>query len=537
MTENIQQSLNACRKLEEAWNVLMRLRVYSGRILLASEQFNGSITFRDGKIIASYVAETGLTGEAAFNQLVLAQDARCIYQADPDAGLKTPSKVAANSPNRTASPAPTAAPPVTAAAPPAPNAHPASAPNAHPASAPNVTPTPAPNAPPAPGAELPGSQTMPGQTIPELRPVELTAGSSTEEERREFLSDTGLLQTDEGLPDERKKILAVAGQFVDDEAFAQVAFPDLQSMQSLSEQQQEAMQALVALADKHQFARQTGALEDSSLTINDEQLWMLGEVLLSRSSDTQRQEFVQMDARLVAQQDEHLRPFTEPPLAQPSEQAEAPLSRMIPSYATDFGRSDAMVTDEFKAKQTNFLKRSITSFDNIAAVARRPTPVNKAFIGPSLVAGVCVALFTVPALLRNSAESTLEPELAQQTAEFIVDEEMESSVPRRHAQPFELPAGTLNSSAPESKGEQSGLNPEVAPVPQAGRTGDALIDSLEKQLAQNSLSIESRIELIRLYKARKDLKRARELAVLGFKLPTATAEERQKLWQLFKECQ
>lgn len=492
MSSQIEQSLNACKSLEQAWNAVIGQGLRSGIIFVVSEHVNGSIAFTDGNIVFARIDETGLQGEHAFKQLAGITGARFAYIPPSPLNAPVNQRTEPQAAADTDDPWAAYAPPL---------------------------------------------------------PVRKPAGA-TENEFREFLANTGALtNTDDSLPEQKKKLLEMARQFSDEEAFQHVAYPDLHSTQGLSERQQQVIQALVRTADVQAFSAHTGALDDARLALNEEQIWMLGEVLLSRSTDDQKREFVEIDSRMRSESEHLGRAFSEPEMPPPPEGQTSPKGLSTPAFASDFKRSDIIDLDNEKAKQSGF--GALTSSDDAGVVRRSRLRVAryKKFLAPAVMASLCLALFTVPAVLRGPSQMSDDDELWQQQTDQMMDEELQAEAEQRReqkpvaAQPASqavLPQPQTpapSASAGESAQSEPAQSPLVASTSQTITVDANDQDALEKALAANPQSLQLRIALVRLYKAKKDFKRARQLAVLGFNLPNATSEERNELWRLFKECQ
>ena len=482
MSSELEYRFSTCNTLEDAWKMALGLNLRSGMIKVSSNTLNGGIAFLDGKIVAACVDETGDKGQSAFNTLASLKQLSCEYLALNDEQGQKPSSFAKD----------VAADHATA-----------------PVSANTVT--------------------------------ELFQQMVASDNRREFFNDDGTFKdADRALSQEQLKLLEVVRELSDAEAFHEQSQPDLDSTVSLSEKQAKAVKALAASADPEGFSQYTGELDNKELVVTDEQLWMLGEILGERSPQEHKSEFAQESQQLKTTGHEHFRDFV--PVAQaPAEDAmPAALELTRAGFPSDFHTGDPTAVKGTKTKDVSEWIPGQSDGMSMVVPAKLQQHRYARLVAPAMVAIVCVSLFAILATVRNLDNFTVSPEIGKEQTHRLVDEQFRLESPLRArpvpAQP--KAAAAPNQSPPPNTTADSHDTESLFEAKLAQNKGqaDKAAQILEDALTANPLSCAMRIQLIKLYKAKGQLRRARELAILGFKL-ASTPADRKALWDLFIECQ
>lgn len=173
-----------------------------------------------------------------------------------------------------------------------------------------------------------------------------------------------------------------------------------------------------------------------------------------------------------------------------------------------------------------------------ASVAIKKSELNfRPYVGPTIVACLCVAAYVGPQLIWHSAGNTGSDPIEKQQVKRIVYtayDQGQDDKPRQR-QAFVLPPGASTAPAqPASPPDTTGGGSSDAPAAEPKYTaGD---EASELRLAQSPASLSTLEALIRSYISAKQYRRARSLAAAGFRSGFCTPAERQRFWQLYVEC-
>jgi hypothetical protein len=144
----------------------------------------------------------------------------------------------------------------------------------------------------------------------------------------------------------------------------------------------------------------------------------------------------------------------------------------------------------------------------------------------SIVVVACVGTYTIPAFITGAPSPQLREEVAKRQWEAI-DNGIAEGQP---TQPFELPAAARRNIAPASGGSNAGTSPTS---PEQKSTTDATLIELEEAWAKDHSSLALLKRMVAAYRARGNVRRARELAAEGFRLTQGDPAQRQYFWDLY----
>jgi hypothetical protein len=181
-----------------------------------------------------------------------------------------------------------------------------------------------------------------------------------------------------------------------------------------------------------------------------------------------------------------------------------------------------------------------------AAAARPQDPkvvvVMANYVMPAVVVGLCVAIYVVPGILWTGSDAGMAAVLRQKqinsTADIVYDGADDTGA--QGSAPFQMPQGTTG---PIGGVTASGGNMEVGATDQSHAETSVNVsladpaDQEEFALAESRTTLPQLEQLIYNYIGKRKFRRARDLAVAGFKSPVATPEEKQRFWALYLQCQ
>lgn len=525
-----------CRTLASALKVLGRTQE-SGVVQLRSNELNGVVSFSDGNITGAYIVGTGKGGEEAFLELIQAQFDTCESLVE-DSQLF-------NARNRCEISISSVTP------------HDSSDPNATKEWDPEFL-----ERIMRESIEITGEINMAGS-----RASDLPKGSASASEPVIVGSETGSLSK------AQKIVLSESRHFTDVESFYDTVDPGLvqqesntelkkelldkvvldhgpfesdelglaiDEQQSLGDKQKDLLQVYAAVSDAASFEEHEVALSEEPVH-STEEAWVAEHQ--QRPAEVVQAEFVSQDPKLETLDNVDFAPFVEPPSDDGAVEAEpeAPLPEIA---GTDYDGLIAPRPTGIIQKDALGLVTRPGDPNHVPAAytgprARPAVSIDPRFIGVAVLTVLSVGLFIVPSMIRDSAGG--DKNLANQSMQSALREELHDEVPYNVSKPSDLPKGSSSGTGAGARGGGSNsISAEPGPlglISESGvaKTGDVAIDQLEMQLLGEPNSVQLRAQLIRLLIARKAFERARVLAIIGFKDIPCSPDEKQLFWKLFKE--
>jgi hypothetical protein len=500
MSYQLNQKLQSCKSLDDALE-LIESSGQTGTLEVASPQARGFVMFVRGGISAAFIEKTGEQGSRALALLRECQSQIFGFTAAETSAARSgePAASAVSPGSESASAAAVqggARPPATGSASGIATVEPPSA-----------------SAPDVPAARLNSSSgAEPSAFVPDGDPAE-----ATWVEPEPTLIEGAPQQTQSQV----EAIAAISAQ-------PGPSQPPTVDPTQLTEEQRILMSILSSVKDPMSFHEETSGLDlNSNESLTAEQRRMLEFYADGKAIPAAEQTFLQNIPTPVV-------PFersTRAPLRPAKDEIAA-----AQTIASDYQRLDEVHYDALSAAPTPEKQPVKPLVDTSNKIDWSK------LIGPAVVALMAVGMFTVPAVIRQSASEGDASELSRQQTEMLVREELrnESLTVSKHQRPSSLPPGQNGPAG--GGGDSDTSNDPASAVRQARSANDAgrsdkAIQILEATLEANGDATEARIELIKLYKAKRNLKRARELAVIGFRSGNTTPEQHNLFWQLFKECQ
>jgi hypothetical protein len=401
-----------------------------------------------------------------------------------------------------------------------------------------VVPSPAPEI--APGEQRPDPLAERRSRIPITAPVAsaLFGHFVAAENLQEFLAEEGHLGDRPTLNEAQLRLLEIVRELTDPELFEEKSEVDLDDATSLTTNQKQDLTIFAGVTNPLEFVRHTGQLDNQGLQITEDQMLELGQALAARSLGQQKEEFGEQTGKLADTGETVLKEFVEhrAPDTVPASDGQPSILGNA-GFATDYKDLTSMHVDEVDAKY------EAQGFK--AHAAEEETEETKdvhysKYAAPAAVAVLCILAFTLPALIHVSTPAVAEPEVAAEQTKILINDEIRAQSPRNQrpsAAPFAAPSAPGSASPAAAANDPSISDPlsEAAAAKYDGNYEKA-IAILEEALSANPQAVDARIELIRLYKKQKNLKRARALAVIGFRAAGNTPKQRDALWDLFMEC-
>lgn len=322
----------------------------------------------------------------------------------------------------------------------------------------------------------------------------------------------------------------------------------LSDQSSLDEKQKTLLDVVSTLPDVESFHDTEGIIADArEVVIRDEDRWALEEMAHAKTPEQQLAEFTEQDKSLAAElKKTSLSDFAEyadldaiatPVAPSPLEMAS---SSVLPSDANPLLPAKPDILVDPKSKRNGLIGRMKDAIDRRKMGAYdgpMPTagPNLTPFIGPAILTVICVALFTVPAMLTNAASRTDRPELAREQMRLMIEEDINHSIPYAQHDPEathkEVP-NTQTYSRLQNAATFDGLGWARSLVSK-GRVDDA-VKEYETYLVENPDSANARLELIHVYLRQGKKEKARWHCLRGMK-SKCTPEELDQFWALFRQ--
>ena len=163
----------------------------------------------------------------------------------------------------------------------------------------------------------------------------------------------------------------------------------------------------------------------------------------------------------------------------------------------------------------------------------RTSKTMRKFVLPMVVIALCVSIYTVPAMLwkNSNSQNTDRRKQMQAMADTTYDSLEDGNAIRRRV--FEMPkghAGPIEAASAIASGEEV-IDPE-----QIGNAGNDPSDILEFALANDAATLPRLEELIHKYIAKKNYRRARDLALAAVRSPFATPDDKERFFAIYKQC-
>jgi hypothetical protein len=350
------------------------------------------------------------------------------------------------------------------------------------------------------------------------------------------------------LSEEQMKLAATAE--VDDRSIhdTESALADASTLDS---QQKMLLEMVTDLADAESFAETIDELRvPDELVIMQEERWSLEQTAQALSPEQQKTDFAKFDGRLAADAEKvELQEFKEyadlnnipTPVVDDVLQAEVLPSDSDPLIA------HAKAVEIRERDQGGLIGRIKNAIDRRKiAIYDGPMPSGGPqighLIGPTILCMLCVALFTIPAMVRSSVSRADAPQLAREQMRLVVADELNDSIPyAQHdvEQQNELKdAGMINKYAPETGGPGSaGASDSLMAARAMLANGHeaAAMKEYESYLTVNPDSVPARIELINLYLKQGKKSQAKWHCLRGMKQKCAGSELEQ-FWSLWRQC-
>ena len=538
------------------------LNIACGVITMMSPGVNGGICFMDGRIVGAFIDESGARGEQAmmvlsqlsgftcsfmpYNRESVAQDvahvrdvittSQPVYDQDE---IKALSAISQPAPAKSIF-APRAKAAGSALGPSHIRASSKAASQRQGKSTPNVD-----EASPLPPPEM-NPDVLIEASYKRSTPISPAIASTlfrhfmAAENLQDFLDADGKLADAPTLNKNQLKMLDIVRELSDPELFEEQAEIDLKDSRSLTEEQKKHLKAVEGLINRAEFEQETGELKFEGLEISDEMLMVLGQALASRSRAQQKAEFQEANEELEETDETVLKDFVEP-VAGP-----LPVIDQGPR-----GLSDLVLPEDFQGIQKIEVDLDTAKLNPVEALAHQETYKRAAkaivdhwkFLAPAAVALLCVLAYTIPALMRGTTAAAIDKKVVLDQTRILVNDDIRSESPRHKVQqsmpkgsvgPISIASNTAATQVSEDTSDQDAINDARAAIAE-GDTNKA-VAILEEALSSNPSAVDTRLELIRVYQSKKQLKRARYLAVVGFRAPGNNPSQRMELWKLYMEC-
>jgi len=531
------------------------MKLPCGIVTMMSGSLNGGFAFMDGRIVGAFVDETGARGEQALNTLAALAGARCdfmpfdrhnvqqeathmrdvITTSEP---VLDPHSLSANKPQIGFDDAPTNQP---ADNPPVQQQDAGSpSPDTPTGSLPVVVTS----APMAVTHTEPAADPLAGRrsriAITPLVASTLFKHFVAAENLQDFLEEDGHLTEAPTLNEAQLRLLDIVRELTDPELFEEKSEVDLKDSTSLTTDQKQDLTIFAGVTSPLDFVRSTGQLDFQGLQVTEEQMVELGQVLAARSLAQQKEEFVEQTGIPADAEETVLKDFVEPaaPDTVPDKEEGRPTVLGKAGFASDYADLSGVHVDEVDAKY------EAPGFKAEAAEEKtKPTKDvhYSKYMAPAAVAFLCVTAFIFPLIIHVSTPAVSDPQLAAEQTRLLINDEIKAQSPRNQrpvpAQTV-APAQASGAAAASVVFDDPADNDPLAQAAVAKADGNyqKAIAILEDALSSNPQAVPVRIELIRMYKKQKNFKRARALAVIGFRAPGNTPKQRDDLWELFMQC-